>query len=62
MIAAVTNVDSDQPASHAIAFEGRSDASIRITATIAHGESAQTIASGRISRKSSPIPRLSSAT
>ena len=42
----IAMVDSVQPASHATAFVGRSEASIRITATIAHGESAQTTPSG----------------
>ncbi len=47
----IPKVESVQPASHATEFDGRSDASMRMTATIAQGESAQTIASGRISRK-----------
>ena len=38
-------------------FDGRSEASIRITATIAHGERAHTIASGSSSRKRSPTRR-----
>ena len=47
----IPKVERVHPASHATEFDGRSEASMRITATIAHGESAQTIASGRISRK-----------
>jgi hypothetical protein len=53
----IPKVDSVHPASQAIEFEGRSDASMRITATIAQGESAQTMASGRISRKRAVIRR-----
>ena len=43
----IPNVERVQPKSHQIAFDGRSEASMRITATIAQGESAHTIASGR---------------
>ena len=56
----IPKVDSVQPASQAIAFEGRSEASIRITATIAQGERAHTIASGRSCRKRPPMRRVSS--
>jgi hypothetical protein len=52
-------VDSVQPASHATAFVGRSEASIRMTATIAHGERAHTTPSGSNWRKRSPIRRVS---
>jgi hypothetical protein len=51
----ITRVDSVHPTSQATEFDGRSEASIRITATIAHGERAQTIASGSNSTKISPI-------
>ena len=56
MTAPTTKVESVQPVSHHTAFEGRSEASIRITATIAHGLNAQTTASGSSSRKSGHDP------
>ena len=59
MSAPIAKVESVQPRSHHTAFDGRSEASIKITATIAHGESAHTIASGKISRKRLPIRRVS---
>jgi hypothetical protein len=43
----VPKVERVQPRSHQIAFERRSEASMRITATIAQGESAHRTASGR---------------
>ena len=39
-------VDSVQPASQATAFDGRYEASIGITATIAHGETAHATLKG----------------
>src|SRR3954447_12610660 len=54
----IARVDSVQPASHITELDGRSEASIRITATIAHGERAHTMASGSSSRKRSPTRAL----